>query len=442
MVGALPQTWSSTCNVLEAVLLDWVALETYYRDEEAAFPLADNKTRIEELYSLLKPVVVLINNAGKAGEPTGVASFLEMVALRTSVLHMGKDLRIQSPNRQAEGADSSTVGQSQSQPQASAVKRAPAALDEVTVSTRQILADAIDKRFFSPRYARVDGESKDYLFEMAVSMHPCLARLQFLGAVCSAEEQRKLKRVVRRKIVDLMASMADKVDAVARASGEVGREGDGQSEIVQAPGGPASKKRKVGICDKVASMSGRRVEEEAQHLIESGMFGEPSSCQSLDQPKSTREICDAEFNQFLDKGRDENLFTIPVSLLNDFWASEGERLYPNVARASRVLLGIPASSTMLGRGCRHEERPVPRPSSRTDAVYAEMVLLLNSSRERIPDKVPSLSNEEGKLAVPSRLGHPVGGEVAVFWRGGGAKSEGGVEFVRRGGGYEGMGGLL
>ena len=65
LVNAAPHRWISTCKVLEEVLRSWEALEKHYLDNEAGgnFPLAVHKTAIEELYSLMKPVALLIKNS-------------------------------------------------------------------------------------------------------------------------------------------------------------------------------------------------------------------------------------------------------------------------------------------------------------------------------------------------------------------------------------------
>ncbi|CAN0096505.1 unnamed protein product [Sphacelaria rigidula] len=61
LVNAVPQRWISTCGVLQTVLSNWSALEVHYSENESvAFPLSTSKASIEELFSLVKPIAILI----------------------------------------------------------------------------------------------------------------------------------------------------------------------------------------------------------------------------------------------------------------------------------------------------------------------------------------------------------------------------------------------
>ena len=100
LVNAVPHRWNSTCKVLEAFLSNWFSLEKHYIDNETvSFPLAQIKTEIEELHSLMKPVVFLIHNCQRTNVPIGLSSFLDLIALRTCTLNVVKPLRVQRPHK-------------------------------------------------------------------------------------------------------------------------------------------------------------------------------------------------------------------------------------------------------------------------------------------------------------------------------------------------------
>ena len=97
-MNAVPLRWISTCGVLQTALANWSALELHYEENESvSFPLSAFKASIEELYSLVKPIAVLIKNTQNTGVPTAVMMLLELVGNRLSLSKKGSPLRIQSP---------------------------------------------------------------------------------------------------------------------------------------------------------------------------------------------------------------------------------------------------------------------------------------------------------------------------------------------------------
>lgn len=383
LINSVPQSWISARGVLEEILLKWPSLEQHYSENEPMdFPLAAYKTPIEELCSLIKPVVDLIQKCQKTGVLSGVWSYLDLVALRTRVLSDFQPLRMQSP-KPAHAAD---MGSSTDTLRAG-IMREHKALADVTKETRQMIARAIDNRFFARRYARVDGKVTDFLFEMAASMNPVLAQLSFLGAVCSSANLVVLKETVREKIVDMMVSMAD---ATNKATA-----GGGNGNGIGVEMAKAVKKRRVGSFTDESSMTQHKGLEEAQNWLESGMF--------TTEPKSTRQVCEDEFDAFLAMGANETIATIPLSLTVAYWGGQGSRQYPNMSRAARVLLSVPASSAVLERDFSSTGRLGTAFRSSLEAAYSEMVLFLHGSKELIPEDVPVLSAVQAEKAVPSRL---------------------------------------
>ncbi|CAN0335975.1 unnamed protein product, partial [Ectocarpus sp. 4 AP-2014] len=86
--------------------------------------------------------------------------------------------------------------------------------------------------------------------------------------------------------------------------------------------------------------------------------------------------------------------------LLSFWAGEGQSLYPNMARAARVLLSVPATSAVLERDFSTAGRLLTPSRSRLAGECVEMTLFLNGNQKDIPIEVPALSEEQAKKALP------------------------------------------
>ncbi|CAN0460221.1 unnamed protein product, partial [Ectocarpus fasciculatus] len=56
-----------------------------------------------------------------------------------------------------------------------------------------------------------------------------------------------------------------------------------------------------------------------------------------------------EFDRFCERFKNTPAKAYPLRSLLSFWAGEGQSLYPNMARAARVLLSVPATSAVLER---------------------------------------------------------------------------------------------
>ena len=465
LVNAAPHRWISTCKVLEEVLRSWEALEKHYLDNEAGgnFPLAVHKTAIEELYSLMKPVALLIKNSQRSGGPTGLSTFIDLCTLQATTLDLEKPLLITVPRKVRLGeAGSATV----------VTKRAASSLQAVTTSTRKMLRDAILKRFFNKRYdeAVFAVPEPSYVFEMAACMSPFLHDLKWLPKFCSSpEEADRVDKHIRAKVVDLMVSMAEGAgmqaeerpdsdettssnkrkrpaglfatpsvskkqdDEQAQRMADSGlfgddSEGDGDSDNtgpcmaegagMQAEERPDSdettssnkRKRPAGLF-ATPSVSKKQDDEQAQRMADSGLFGDDSEgdgdSDNTGPCKLTlREVCQQEFDRFQERFKSTKAKDYPLSVLLSFWAGEGRALYLNMARVARVLLSVPASAVVLERDFSTAGRLITGSRSRLAGEYVEMTLFLNGNKEYIPVEVPSLSESQVKEAVPRRLTNP------------------------------------
>lgn len=406
LVIAIPHRWISTCNVLEEVIRSWVALEEHYKKNEPGgiFPLAAHETQIEELYSLLKPIAAVIKESQEKGASTGLSAFVAVVMLRCTTLDVSKPLDVTVPRKVAAGGTGTTNTTTTS------VQRPAASLQAGTISTRRNLADALDKRFFGKRYycnekAVASQPPPAYVFEMAACMSPSFQKLPWLLAMCSSEgEAAKVDKLIKGKVVDLMVRMAEGASAgPAEEAPEAGGEGASSTSAV-----PPLKRKVVGLFSGGTHSKGKDTERTKQ-LLASGVFGGGSSAGSDNGGPivlTTKEVCLDEFQRFLSRFKDTSVADYPTEDLLQFWASEGQALYPNMARVARVLLSVPASSAVIERDFSTAGHLATGTGSRLSGGHAEMVLFLNGNKECIPAEVPALSFEKGLQAVPTRLSNP------------------------------------
>ena len=395
LVNAAPHRWISTCKVLEEVLRSWEALEKHYLDNEAGgnFPLAVHKTAIEELYSLMKPVALLIKNSQRSGGPTGLSTFIDLCTLQATTLDMEKPLLITVPRKVRLGEAGSAMA---------VTKRAASSLQAVTTSTRKMLRDAILKRFFNKRYdeAVFAVPEPSYVYEMAACMSPFLHDLKWLPKFCSSpEEADRVDKHIRTKVVDLMVSMAE-------WAGMQAEEQPDSDETTCSN----KRKRPAGLFATL-SVSKKQDDEQAQRMADSGLFGDDSEgdgdSDNMGPCKLTlREVCQKEFDRFQERFKSTKAKDYPLSVLLSFWAGERRALYPNMARVARVLLSVPASAAALERDFSTAGRLITGSRSRLAGQYVEMTLFLNGNKEYIPVEVPSLSESQMKEAVPRRLTNP------------------------------------
>lgn len=207
LVNAFPERWISTCKVLEQVLFSWDELERRHLDNgsDGVFPLAVHKTAIKELFSLMKPISVLIKDSQQSGGPTGLSTFIDLCMLQNDTLNTTKPLTIQVARRTRVGQTSSTSSTS---------TRAPANLQQVTIDTREKLRNAILKHFFYKRYneyVAADQES-GYVFEMAACLSPSIHDLKWLNPLFSSEaEANRVRAHIKEKVVNLMVTMDEGV---------------------------------------------------------------------------------------------------------------------------------------------------------------------------------------------------------------------------------------
>lgn len=89
----------------------------------------------------------------------------------------------------------------------------------------------------------------------------------------------------------------------------------------------------------------------------------------------------------------ETLKTKSVSLIRAYWASEDLQKCPDMARAARVLLFVPASSAMLERDFSAARRLITASRSHIDSKFVQVVLFLDSSRDFIPEEIPAVLSD-------------------------------------------------
>lgn len=153
-------------------------------------------------------------------------------------------------------------------------------------------------------------------------------------------------------------------------------------------------------------------------MANSGLFGdnllqEPAEEEEEEEEKSARDDCAEELHTFLKHGKKESLGIRPMATIISFWATEGSRVDPNMARAAQLLLAVPASSALLEPDFSTCGNLITGARSRLDGIYAGMILFLHGSTEEIPSEFPVLTIAQADKAMPTRLPNPVLSELAV-----------------------------
>ena len=132
-----------------------------------------------------------------------------------------------------------------------------------------------------------------------------------------------------------------------------------------------------------------------QRLLASGFFGGSSSDNNVKEKESfiptIRPVCRQEFDRFQVSFKGAHLDHYPVGDLLSFGANEGQPIHSNMARVTRVLRSVPASSAVLERDFSTAGRLTTGSRRSFTAGYAEMVMFLNGNQEHVPIEAPALS---------------------------------------------------
>lgn len=99
LVNAAPQRWSRVPKVLEAVAVNWDAIETMYSREGKTNPMDGWKEEIAGLYSLIKPCTDVILASQRTSIPTRHNAVLELTELKLTTLNCEADLEVRTPHR-------------------------------------------------------------------------------------------------------------------------------------------------------------------------------------------------------------------------------------------------------------------------------------------------------------------------------------------------------
>lgn len=133
----------------------------------------------------------------------------------------------------------------------------------------------------------------------------------FPPSVCSSDaEAARVKKVIKETIVDLMASMAQRVSSSGEGDGEDGQEGRHSSHLHLRSAAKARRGSKGGCYPALAVMSAQAAGEEAKHLIEGRVLGDNVSVVPVvAQPKTVRQLRTVEFEAFMTKLERTRLFS-------------------------------------------------------------------------------------------------------------------------------------
>lgn len=287
-----PRCWVTMAKVIEHTLANWTELE-HYADhratanagmvagmggEDAAsrakgstrFPLANQRALVEELYSVMKPLVAVIERTqvtpppSSDTGPTCITSLVDLATLRLTVAEPSKPLLVYLPHKPAPVEAARGGAQAQGEPIIYSISKMSRSIAELNVNTKDIrerLRVALDKHFFGPRYneryqkhhdegsrggvGRVDTRSGDnnsygyssingngnvgngkgsspptrkvdYVLEMVSCMDPFLSQLFLVDSLASTPEYAaRIKSNIWGEVVSLAVSLAEAEEASA-----------------------------------------------------------------------------------------------------------------------------------------------------------------------------------------------------------------------------------
>ena len=283
--NAFPFCWVTTMRVMEHTLARWTDLEEHYTHHRRSttsdagggattsttrFPLANHRAAVEELYSVMKPIAVVIERTqGRSppptSGPTSITSLVDLATLRLTAAEPSKPLLVFLPHKVATAPSTTAAAGNVDAARLETcpfgesgacsitkVTRPVTDLNAATITTRELLRVALDKHFFGARYDEnykkregqgIGGESgcgggpssstenglsgagtpttgeMDYVFEMASCMDPFLSQLFLVDSLASSPEHAaRVKSIIWEKVVALAVSLAEAEEASTRGS--------------------------------------------------------------------------------------------------------------------------------------------------------------------------------------------------------------------------------
>jgi hypothetical protein len=448
------QRWVSNKQMLERFLERWEILdETFYGTEPEIraklwTPISDQGKALRELYSLMKPIAELIVNAQSKGEAITPYVIFQLQAIRLQ-LQSDADLEVFDPlaiakyqvarRKAAAGAVDSRLDDDLPR---TLVRNY--ALTPLAETTKRLLREALDKRWFRPRYwpmpRRVPRKDRwryerVFIFDVACCFFPPLKGLEHLRTLVALDpdlppmedkdsdppvegEARRAKidtqvAYLRNKIhTFIMNEMckvieADRIrKAEAAASAADPRSTPTSSSTARDDGSggePPAKRAKTGTLFSGVSALRRASKGLA-------LRGDDTAASSprvaIIEPAS--DVAKKEFQAYeryvLPEDVEAELEVKPSKLL-DFWrGSDAASFFPNLATVATAVLSVPPSSAVLERDFSIASIILNRRRGSLDGCNVEMMMTCHAMRDGLHcASVPLIDKSKVEDHLPSRF---------------------------------------
>lgn len=410
LINASPHRWSGFADVLRRVLHSRQALHDLSLAEANVDLLSDLYTEIEELYALVLPLSQVIVESLTTQTPTGMAGLLDLAKLRLTTLDTSMPLTILDPNEHIDktgpaldGAqgNGASAGEGEGAVVPKAEQRPHGELTAMAQKTRCLLRDAVERRFFEPRYDPNSSSSSDYVFDQQMMCHPATAHLDYLDIVATdAAHAAFLKDLIREKFIALA------VECAKQAMKDVAKripEGDPPAAKKSKTEEGGDSKNGESPPSLFAHAGTKRNVARANAFADLGLFKKPNA--GVPTPPTAEEKAREELAEMI-ATPDVTLANIPLEDILIYWQKTGARRFPHLARAAQVLLGAPASAAVVERDFSAAGRLITVSRGSTDAVMLEMIMFLHGNVDLIPLTVPPIPASDIRGEIPERLATP------------------------------------
>ncbi|CAB1117218.1 unnamed protein product [Ectocarpus sp. CCAP 1310/34] len=379
LAQAVVQRWVSTAKMMFRILEQFTAIQKCFVEKGKVFPLANYKTEIEEVYSILRAVKTVTEYCQKTYEATMEGGLRQTVQLLISTLEPSKPLRVH--HVEAIGADA---------PDPPHTDRPHEDLTETGRTTREVFATALAKRFL-PRYKSSELNRRTHLFDHAPLLNPRTRKMRYIELL--------LKSTAATSYSGSCGTLATFTDIKERIQEEVLEllEQAVVEHRAREPV-PTSDEEVTGPRSRTVPAATRAADDDVGFDDSEGEEEESSSLYERSPEEEAKSILKEWLNLLIPsdkRGKDAA----------DYWSTPHGKSQPLPLRAvAQGVLGCPASTGAMERDFSIADMFMPRKRASVDPAYFEMSLFLRAQYDFIPDDVPKFANEaEQTAAIPNRL---------------------------------------
>lgn len=353
LTSDVPQRWKSSAALLERLLVLWHDVRTMYARKQKPFLIDPEHALIQELYSLMAPIVELITTSQSGSHPAGPAAVCHLVVLLNTVLKLDQPLSILTPTHAA-------AARVDPQP------RAAADLHPTTRETRKLLRAALDKRLFK-RYSTAPAAHQDrsQMMDCCAFLYPPFSKLphvdHFLAGTSIVEQN---ARCTKEQICVATKSTILRLGIKC----EVGR------AALQPPQLDALPVPAAGL--GAAHAGGIAVADQAFQLLFGGHLAAPPPV--LLTPEA---IVQQEMEVY--KAEVISMQHLKPEDVLKFWRTNAGR-FPNLALVARAMLGFAVSAAAIERDFSVAGDMVGRKRGSLKSALVEMMLYLHMNIDDVP----------------------------------------------------------